>query len=108
MDSPSSNNYGQNVNSRQQQYQQQQQQPQPQQQVLVLQPEKKSTFRTLYTIFHFIVSIFAIYLSFQCNNGVGKSFDLLSFLAALFFPWIYIFYIFVTRKDFCGVMGPRV
>ena len=103
MASPSSNNYNSQL-----------QQPllqQPAPQVVVLQTERpveKSSspvLKTLYTVFHLVVSVFAIFLSFQCNTGVGKSFDVLSFLAALFFPYIYILYIFVTRPDFCNVKG---
>jgi hypothetical protein len=98
MASPSSNNY----NSEQSV----QQQVQPMPQVVFVKsdppakPASSSVLSTLYTVFHLVVSIFAIYLSFQCNK---TGFNLLSFLAALFFPYVYILYIFVTKDDFCGV-----
>ncbi len=56
-----------------------------------------SLFRILYGIFHFCLSIFALYLSFKCNNG----FKLSSFLVSLIFPYIYVIYIFATTKNFC-------
>jgi hypothetical protein len=68
-------------------------------------PKKQSTFRILYSILHIIIAIFAIFLSFHCNTGPGKSFDILSFLAALFFPHFYILYIFVTKKNFCDIQN---
>jgi hypothetical protein len=43
-------------------------------------------------IFHLIIGLFAIYLSFKCNNG----FNLGSFLIALFCPVFYILYKFVV------------
>jgi threonine/homoserine efflux transporter RhtA len=46
-------------------------------------------------IFHMIMTAIAIVLSFRCNN---KSFDLVSFIFALFFPYIYIIYILGTRN----------
>jgi hypothetical protein len=52
-----------------------------------------------YTIFHMIVGLFALYLSFRCN----KTFDFGSFLAALFCPYLYILYKFATSDSFCGL-----
>jgi uncharacterized membrane protein len=49
---------------------------------------KKSSYSVLYMITHLIISLFAIYLSWRCNNG----FNLLSFLVALFCPYLYIIY----------------
>ena len=51
-----------------------------------------------YALIHFLAFIFAIYLVFKCNNGVS----FLQLLAAICCPWIYIIYILVTRKGFCG------
>jgi hypothetical protein len=45
-----------------------------------------------------LLSMFAIYLSFQCNGG----FKFWGFLGALFFPFIYIPYKLGTSKDMCG------
>lgn len=41
---------------------------------------------SLYGIFYLVLSMYAIYLSFRCNRG----FDLIGFLGALFFPFLYI------------------
>ena len=53
----------------------------------------------LYSIFHIIVSFFAIYLSFKCNAG----FDLASFLLACICPYLYIIYKFATSANFCEI-----
>ena len=53
-----------------------------------------STGKSIYFIFHIIMAFIAIYLSWKCNNG---NFDILPFLIALFFPYIYIIYILATR-----------
>ena len=55
---------------------------------------KDSTGKYIYMIFHIIMAFVAIFLSWKCNKG---KFDLLSFLIALFFPYIYIIYILATR-----------
>ena len=60
----------------------------------VLVTVKDSTGKYIYIIFHIIMAFVAIFLSWKCNNG---KFDLLSFLIALFFPYIYIIYILATR-----------
>lgn len=51
----------------------------------------------MYGVFHMIISIFAIYLSFKCNG----SFVFLDFLAALFFPHLYIIYRVAVSKNLC-------
>jgi len=56
-----------------------------------------STGWQIYALVHFVAFLFALYLSFKCNNG----FHFLSFLAAFCCPWIYIIYILATRKGFC-------
>jgi hypothetical protein len=55
---------------------------------------KNTTGKYIYMVFHIIMAFVAIYLSWKCNNG---KFNLLSFLIALFFPYIYIIYILATR-----------
>ena len=55
--------------------------------------------QSVYGIFHFIVALFAIYLSFKCNNG----FHLGGFLLAILCPYIYIIYHFATSETFCGI-----
>jgi hypothetical protein len=62
--------------------------------------EKKSLrpICSLYMITHLIVSFFAFYLSYRCNNG----FDMLSFLAALFCPYFYIIWALAVKGG-CGM-----
>jgi hypothetical protein len=55
-------------------------------------------YHILYTITHLILFLFAIYLSWKCNNG----FNLLSFLIAFFCPYLYIIWALATRGG-CGV-----
>ncbi len=55
---------------------------------------KDSTGKYIYLIFHIIMSFVAIFLSWKCNDG---KFNILTFLIALFFPYIYIVYILATR-----------
>ncbi len=62
--------------------------------VLVNCKDSDSTGRYIYMIFHIIMAFVAIFLSWKCNGG---RFDLLSFLIALFFPYIYIIFILATR-----------
>ena len=54
----------------------------------------------IYIIFHSILTLFAIYLSFKCNEG----FDFLGFLMAIFFPYIYIIYKYATTDTFCDIL----
>lgn len=61
----------------------------------------KTTSIVIYYIFHIIMSIVSIYLSWKCNKG---EFNLLSFLAALVFPYIYIIYVVATQGS-CGVLS---
>jgi len=63
---------------------------------------KKRNYKSicsLYSITHLILSFFAIYLSWKCNNG---KFDLLAFLTAFFCPYLYIIWALATRGG-CGV-----
>jgi hypothetical protein len=55
---------------------------------------KDDTGRYIYLCFHMMMSFVAIFLTWKCNGG---KFDLLSFIIALFFPYIYIIYILATR-----------
>ena len=45
-------------------------------------------------VFHTMMALFAIYLSWKCNNG---KFDVVSFLIAILCPHIYVVYILATR-----------
>lgn len=49
----------------------------------------------IYSVVYLLFSIFALYLSFRCNQG----FDIIGFLGALFAPFIYIPWKLAT----CGV-----
>ncbi len=49
---------------------------------------KSNSLEILIVLIHFAIALFAIFLSFKRNNG----FNILSFLAALFFPIIYCLY----------------
>ena len=61
------------------------------------QTQCKPTFfnniRIFFSVFHSIITLVAIYLTFRCN---GK-FHFGSFLVALLFPYIYIIYILATK-----------
>ena len=58
------------------------------------------TGRIIYSVFHSIMLIIAIYLSWRCNKG----FNLGSFLVALIFPYIYVIYIIATQGT-CGILS---
>jgi hypothetical protein len=60
--------------------------------------QQKSSPGSLYMISHMIISFFAIYLSWRCNNG----FNLMSFLLALICPYLYIIFALATRGG-CGI-----
>ena len=60
----------------------------------------KNNKPTIYSIFHSILSFFAIYLSFKCNKGF---FNFGEFFMAIFFPYIYIIYKYVNNKRLCDV-----
>ena len=62
----------------------------------------KNNKPTIYSIFHSILSFFAIYLSFKCNKG---SFNFVDFFMAIFFPYIYIIYKYVNNKRLCGILN---
>jgi hypothetical protein len=56
---------------------------------------------TIYFIFHIILSLFAIYLSWKCNNN---TFDTYSFIISLLFPYFYII-IILSSKGTCGLIS---
>jgi hypothetical protein len=62
--------------------------------------EEKATsiYSTMYSVFHFIIGIFALYLSFKCNKGFSAD-----ILFACCCPHLYIIYRFATSPDFCGL-----
>ena len=55
---------------------------------------------SLYMVTHLIISFFAIFLSWRCNNG----FNLFSFVVALLCPYLYIIWALATRGG-CGVFN---
>jgi hypothetical protein len=63
-------------------------------------PQNCNNGKYIYSVFHVIMALLAIYLSFRCNN---KEFRIGSFLAAFFFPYIYIIYILATMGT-CGII----
>ena len=63
-------------------------------------PCKKEMYNYFYSVFHVILSVFAIYLSFRCNK---QGFDVFHFVFALFCPLIYILFIVATRGS-CGLI----
>ena len=60
--------------------------------------DQAATGRYIYSVFHSIMALVAIYLSFRCNKG----FSLGPFFIALLCPYIYIIYI-VATKGTCGI-----
>lgn len=68
-----------------------------------LNPNKKekiqgAAYTSLYSITHMIISFFAIYLSWRCNNG----FNAMSFAISLVCPYLYIIWALATRGG-CGI-----
>jgi hypothetical protein len=59
---------------------------------------KNKSICSFYMITHIIISFFAIYLSWKCNNG----FHPLAFLAALCCPYLYIIWALATNGG-CGI-----
>ena len=69
----------------------------PEQSMVVYQTS--GTGRYIYSVFHLVMSLVAIYLSFKCNKG----FDMGSFVVAFCCPYIYIIYILATQGT-CGIL----
>ena len=59
---------------------------------------EKPNYCSIYVISHLIISFFAIYLSWKCNNG----FNIISFTIALFCPYLYIIWALATNGG-CGI-----
>ena len=71
----------------------------PKEKVIISRRDEECIAGELYTVFHTIMSIIAIYLSFRCN----KKFDLGSFISAFCCPYLYIIYS-VATKGTCGII----
>ena len=65
--------------------------------------KKYRYFSNFYTITHLILSFFALYLSWKCNNN---NFDPLSFIAALCCPIIYIIWVLAVNGG-CGIFDDK-
>lgn len=63
---------------------------------------KYSTETVLLTFFHFIITVYAVFLAHRCNNG----FNFGSFIIALCCPYMYIFYS-ASFNGLCMVTGNR-
>jgi hypothetical protein len=61
--------------------------------------DESSGGRYIYSVFHSIMSLVAIYLSFRCNKG----FNIGSFIIACCCPWVYIIYVLATQGT-CGII----
>jgi hypothetical protein len=60
--------------------------------------------RSIYSVFHMVIGLFAIYLSFKCNGGLVIG----DFLIALCCPILYIIYRFAVSETFCGLKNVNV
>jgi hypothetical protein len=54
----------------------------------------KDNTKAIYGVFHTLMSLLAIYLSYRCNNN---HFNPTSFIIALCCPYVYIIYILATK-----------
>lgn len=54
---------------------------------------KFSIIKKIYSILHTILSVFAIFVAFKCNNG----FSTMAFLSACCCPHIYLLFILATK-----------
>lgn len=60
---------------------------------------KREMYNYFYSVFHVILTIFALYLSFRCN----KEINYFHIIVALFCPLIYILFM-VATKGTCGFL----
>ena len=65
-------------------------------------PCKRQMYNYFYSVFHVILSIAALYLSFKCTRNKGTGVMLLHFVIALFCPLIYILFIVATTNNMCS------
>jgi hypothetical protein len=64
--------------------------------------KRKNLTSVVLSVVHFMVVLFAIYVSFNCNDG----FNFFSFLAALVMPYIYLIWIvFKNGLEMCGALN---
>jgi len=62
--------------------------------VMVHKSDTNNTNKAIYGIFHTLMALLAIYLSFRCNDN---KFNAASFVVAFCCPYIYIIYILATK-----------
>lgn len=53
----------------------------------------------IYSVFHTVIAVFAIFLSFRCNRGLVFG----DFLLALCCPYLYVIYRFAVSDTLCGL-----
>lgn len=61
--------------------------------------DQRSDTMNIWAIVHLVLAVFALYLSFRCNQG----FNLLHFLAAFCCPYLYIPYMLAFKDSTCPV-----
>jgi hypothetical protein len=54
---------------------------------------------SMFLVFNTIISVFAIYLCFKCNNAVNIG----ELLVAIFCPVLYVLYRVAISPDLCGI-----
>ena len=64
-----------------------------------IQENNNNNGKSIYAVFHTIISILAVYLSFRCNQNINY----ISILIALFFPYIYIIYSVIMHNGICKI-----
>ena len=63
--------------------------------------EKSINYSCMYSAFHSVIMLFALFLSFKCNNG----FVPLDFLFACCCPVLYILYRAALSPNFCNLIN---
>lgn len=63
---------------------------------------KTSIVGIAYSALHSIIALYAIYLSFKCNNGIHVG----AFVLAICCPWLYVLYHHAVSGG-CVVTGNR-
>lgn len=65
-----------------------------------IKPVKSTLYQTILSVFHMVMALYAIYLSFKCNEGFHTG----AFLLACMCPYVYILYAAAT-SGLCMVTG---
>ncbi len=66
--------------------------------------EKKEQFVSSFNIVSFIISVFAVYLSWTCNTAAGMHvvMKVIYGFFAFVFGFLYLMYYLLVRSDVCG------